>query len=149
MFFFKQSGVKAEDVIAVLSVMYHAEQHPAEWISNQVKILEIISDGLTGFLPELLRDLEEKDPDFPSKFVEYATGSPYLPHLESNPDFKITIEFNSEDQDIKDPNSLPVAHSCINLVKFPATAYEGSKETLKEKLIYSLKNFENCTFDSA
>lgn len=147
MFFVKQSGVLAKDVISVLCVDDRGCTD-IQLLESQRLIADDSTGRVTGCLPELLYNLEKEDADFPSKFVEYATGCPYLPHLPSNPSFRIMIEFNSEDKDTRHPNSYPFSHSCDATVKIPATAYGGKMETLREKLTYAVKH-SACRFDSA
>lgn len=66
------------------------------------------------------------------RFVHYATASPYLPapELMESTD-KITIEFSASEMTYE---SLPVAHTCDNVLKFPHFAYDNNSETLREKL---------------
>jgi hypothetical protein len=50
--------------------------------------------------------------------------------------FKIVIEFHDE----MEGNALPMAHTCVKVMKFPSSAYDGDKEMLREKLVHALAN---------
>ena len=72
--------------------------------------------------------------DYPStqRFVHFVTASPYLPAPELMEDKdKIKIEFSASEMTYE---SLPVAHTCHNILKFPHFAYDNNSETLREKL---------------
>ena len=65
-------------------------------------------------------------------FVHYATASPYLPAPELMEDKdKIKIEFSASEMTCE---SLPVAHTCPNILKFPHFAYDNNSETLRKNL---------------
>jgi len=71
------------------------------------------------------------------RFVHYATASPYLPDPGlMEPKDKIKIEFSAAEMT---QESLPVAHTCVNTLKFPHFAYDNNSETLKEKLRFALR----------
>jgi hypothetical protein len=145
MFFAKQYGVKAKDVISVLKAD-DMDCDDVELLSFQTQILDNSVSPPAGHLPELLHILEKEDADFPSKFVEFATGCSYLPHLATNPGFEIVIEFNPGEE-TKDKDAFPCSHTCVNTVKLPATAYDGKIETLREKLTFSVAHSAKYRFD--
>jgi hypothetical protein len=139
---FAKQGVKAEDVISALTVDYI----DSYYIEMKRTVARIENDGtVSGHLPDLLRRKESEDPDFATKFVEFATGCPYLPHYRSHPDFKITIEFNRDES--KHDDSLIVSHTCVKTVKLPGKAYNGDMEKLEQKLMESIENSEVVGFD--
>jgi hypothetical protein len=49
---------------------------------------------------------------------------------------KIKIEFNGHEMT---SDSLPVAHTCVNTLKFPHFAYDNNSEVLLEKLRIALR----------
>jgi hypothetical protein len=66
-------------------------------------------------LPDLLR---VENPEFLKQFVDFVTGSSFVPKYTDG--YKIKVEFNM----IESPNadSLTVAHTCENTLKLPALA---------------------------
>lgn len=97
----------------------------------------------------------DSDPEFVTTFVSWCTGSRYIPDLDLNPDFKITIEFNQSGfarEDGGDEPSeqlddmLPKVHTCTKELLIPASAYDGNMEKFEEKLTqafeYTGRNFD-------
>jgi hypothetical protein len=84
---------------------------------------------------------KHKKNDFLHEFVEYVTGTNYIRRL----DFKIKVEFNVTE--LRDPESLPAVHSCVKTIKFPGTAYNGSREWMEKKLIESMEDAKICVFN--
>lgn len=71
------------------------------------------------------------------RFVHYATASSYLPDpglMESKD--KIKIEFDASEMT---EDSLPMAHTCVNTLKFPLLVYDNNSEKLLEKLHLALR----------
>ena len=71
------------------------------------------------------------------RFVHYATASSHLPDpglMESKD--KIKIEFDASEMT---EDSLPMAHTCDNILKFPLWVYDNNSETLEEKLRFALR----------
>ena len=62
------------------------------------------------------------------KFLHFCTGQSVIPDLSVYKTFKISIEFNDEDDDMNDRGNLPISHSCTMDIKFPADAYGGQDE---------------------
>lgn len=116
---------------------------------------------ITDTLPTVLRRLANQNEAFPGKhnqirytsfhensisylahaslsianFMLYVTGSAILPHIETNPDFKIMVGFQTSLTE----QHLPHGHTCVNQINFPDNCYDpeglGISETvLEEKL---------------
>ena len=49
---------------------------------------------------------------------------------------KIKIEFDASEMSA---DSLPVAHTCVNTLKFPLLVYDNNAEILREKLRLALR----------
>ena len=56
---------------------------------------------------------------------------------------KITIEFNKDATEAT-PDSLPVAHTCENTLKFPHFAYENDADKLMRKLRTAFNLCDDC-----
>jgi HECT-domain (ubiquitin-transferase) len=109
---FATQQVTAEEVIEVLSVSYDSNGI----LDSQMQILR--KDDLgnwMGCFPDLLRRAEAA---FVSDFVEFVTGSAFVPYMKK--DYKITIEFNQAELESSD--YLVVAHTCPNVLKIPGSA---------------------------
>jgi hypothetical protein len=99
---FAYQSVKPEDLIARFTIIYDLTSD----IDAQMKIITEDEDkNKTGHLPDLLRG---KDPSFCSDFLEYVTGSAFIPY--NNAEYEIKVEFNSIES--KSFDSLPQAHTC-------------------------------------
>jgi HECT-domain (ubiquitin-transferase) len=131
--------IDAMHVVSALEPDY--EERVPKHVENQRKMLSKNGPhGATGILVELLCASDQK---FLQDFVWFATGHMYLPQRK----FTITVEFNSREDRFKSEFALPAAHSCDMLVKFPAKAYDASREVLKEKLIKSIAHALVSKFD--
>jgi HECT-domain (ubiquitin-transferase) len=134
--------IDAMDVVRALEPIYDAESSP-KVVENQQKVLSKSGPPdemkTQGILVDLLCQSEQK---FLRNFVWFATGYMYLPQQ----NFSIKVEFISE-VGFTDESSLPVAHSCVMLVKFPAAAYDASRQVLEEKLVMSIENALVTKFD--
>ena len=80
-------------------------------------------------LPETLRISSEKDDSFLKNFLFYVTGASFFPHLDGNPQFKITIAFTDSNND-----SLPTADTCANELHIPAEVYDNDAVVFAERL---------------
>jgi hypothetical protein len=142
---FAMANATAKDVIAVLQPQYD-ESNNDDIIVLQKLILAIDTDEektQIGYLPTLLISKERSDPDFIRKFIRFCTGNDFIPNRGTNADFHITVEFNHNE--LKNDNSWPVSHTCVNVLKLPGTAYHGNYETFENKLLNSINN--NLGFD--
>ncbi|VEU19692.1 DEKNAAC100127 [Brettanomyces naardenensis] len=86
------------------------------------------SDSTVKYLFEILREFS---PEQKGKFVKFVTSSskqPLLGFKELNPKFGIRNSGN-------DPERLPTASTCVNLLKLPDYR---DKELLRRKLLYSI-----------
>jgi hypothetical protein len=148
--FFARQNVKAEDIIS--SLAYFSKSSCTEHQENILRIFETENGEkcVEGYLPSLLHE-RGSDAEFLAKFVQFASGSSFIP----NSDFKILVEFTSfhdaevgqeEDEgDKMSPDALPIAHTCENTLTFPATAYYDAsdggcsqQEYFEHKLIMAL-----------
>ncbi len=82
-------------------------------------------------MAELLRQKMKDEPSFMSNFVEFCTGSPFIPDIDLNPDFHVRLEFNGSEME---EDFLPVVHTCDNCIKIPAQAYNADIKLFEEKL---------------
>jgi hypothetical protein len=93
-----------------------------------------------------LRDLFRKEIEAQSTYIEdllhFCTGQAFIPDLVVYPNFRVIIEF-SHVAEMKNVGALPVGHTCVNTLKFPASAYGGSITVFKEKLRKAIENSEN------
>ena len=80
---------------------------------------------------EFVRQKMKDDPTFMANFVEFCTGSPFLPDIDLNPDFHIRLEYNWSEME---QDFLPVVHTCDNCIKIPAQAYRADIEVFQDKL---------------
>jgi HECT-domain (ubiquitin-transferase) len=144
---FAAKDVTAKAVLSVIQVVY--DESIQEFTEAQKMIIQkgngYDDDPWMGCLPELLRAKETADRTFMTQFVRHCTGSDYMPHPESNPDYHIIIEFNNKESE--SPESLPVVHTCSNVLKLPGSAYNGSYEVLEDKLLAALAYSKKVTFD--
>jgi hypothetical protein len=79
------------------------------------------------------------EPSFIFKFVSLCTGSAFVPDKELHPDYWITVEFNSSEVSSE---FLPVLHTCDNLIKIPASAYDANMENFQAKLAITMTHSE-------
>jgi len=117
---FGKSTMTLEDVLAVLEPEYCKCE--GEWegtdddLSVQQKGQEQFFEG------ELKRYLTEeacKNSDFLEDFVQFCTGSNYLPFASPGEKaFKIIVEFNFT---APQPGCHPLAHTCVNTIRLPGT----------------------------
>ena len=76
------------------------------------------------------------DPTFIANFVEYCTGSPFVPDIDLNPDFHIRLEFNAFEME---QDFLPVVHTSDNCIQIPAQAYDADIEVFQHKLATAMR----------
>jgi HECT-domain (ubiquitin-transferase) len=93
-----------------------------------------------GILVDVLRERCVSNNDYLRDFVSLVTGSSYIPRS----DFKITIEFNYEEIS---ELALPVAHTCVSILKFPGLAYDGDREVFEKKLDQSMEYAKCVGYD--
>jgi len=107
------------------------------------KLLEILPHQVKFFDQTLKRTIHRMSSDHLSLFVFFCTGYYYLPHRNpSAPEsFAIYVEFNFAE--MPDEESLPVAHTCQNLLKLPGMAYENNDEVFWQKLTTSMAHTKN------
>ncbi|KAL7570950.1 hypothetical protein ACA910_002580 [Epithemia clementina (nom. ined.)] len=136
--FFSKLPTRADDVIQALHPEYDVKEKAVGTIEYQTKMLSINEGRVEGLLVDLLRKKEaEGNKTFSADFVEFATGARFIPQGGA----KILIEFNSGEEGYKGvENSLPVAHTCVRTIKFPATAYEGDLVKLEKKFDCAIKD---------
>ena len=120
-----------EDVVQsfTLSPIYNREDMKLQ------KQVYAINDGVRcGALVDAIRNLGkvEEGKDFLRQFVMFVSGYTFLP---SNSSLTIGVEFSNELAE----SSLPVAHSCICLLKLPVTGYGGDVGRLTSSLQKSLE----------
>lgn len=91
-------------------------------------------------LLELFRTKFESDPSYISNFVNFCTGSSYIPDLDlhntENNKWAIRLEYNCSLTDER----LPSVFTCENTMLLPATAYDGNIETFEKKLKISMNH---------
>jgi len=130
---FSHASISLKDVLTILEPKYTKE-----------KELNGVKDMQTYFfeksLPDILRKGEEKERrkgenNFLLSFVQFCTGSCYLPDPAGHPDFKINVEFSMS----IDHNALPTAHTCSNDLVLPALLYNSDLDKFAAKLDDSLK----------
>uniref|UniRef100_A0A7S2EI47 HECT domain-containing protein n=1 Tax=Trieres chinensis TaxID=1514140 RepID=A0A7S2EI47_TRICV len=139
---FSNPIITSEDVISLMEPEYCVE------LSYEPVDEQLIEGQRLFFketLPKALRTKEENEraneceykkkvankTDFLSKFVSFSTGYAYLPHCDVGSEFKITIEFDFAEST---EDSLPVAHTCENILKFPGWVYDNNVEKLLASL---------------
>ena len=103
--------------------------------TNSIIYKEIQKQFETRFT-ELVQQKMKDDPTFIANFVEFCTGSPFLPDIDLNPDFHIRLEFNASEME---QDFLPVVHTCDNCIKIPARAYYADIEVFQHKLATAMR----------
>jgi HECT-domain (ubiquitin-transferase) len=142
---FCHQDIEPEDVISALAPVYGCpdDDPDVSWLECQQSVLREIdgSDNKKktneGVLVDLLKDASST---FLMDFIWFSTGYKYMPR--SN--FKIVVEFNYEEMQ---HDSLPVAHTCEMLLKFPGQAYDSNREVLEQKLKLSFESVRRSRFD--
>jgi len=150
---FSNPTISADDVIAFLEPRYNAggECNDKQLAKEEQEYF------FNNILKKLLKEKEEEEHEdkkkqdkdletgksFLSRFVSFCTGLNYLPHRIGNPDFSIIVEFNF-DPDECAPESLPIAHTCVNTLKIHGLVYNNDKEKFEEKLALAIENTEGC-----
>ena len=120
---FDNPSYTPDDIIKAFKIHHSDEDRFLERVEMQEFFFE-------NTLPETLRILSEKDDSFLRNFLFYVTGASFLPHLDANPQFKITIAF-STDSEI---DNLPTASTCVNELQIPAEVYDNNAEVFAERL---------------
>lgn len=110
---------------------------------DELDVVREIHDDFERKLADLFRTKLDSDPTYINRFVHHCTGLPYIPDLDVHDDFHIVIEFNNlESEQMSDPESLPVAHTCTRELKLPLLAYGGDMEVFEEKMRIVLEHSE-------
>jgi HECT-domain (ubiquitin-transferase) len=141
---FFQPAIKVEDIISALVPKYPEEEDIEVFcFESQMRVLEIVESDdkkriRKGILIDLLKGANQA---FLKDFLWFTTGYEYMPR--SN--FTITVEFNYDEN--MDEGSLPVAHTCIMLLKLPYLAYDSNPEVLEQKLKQSIEFTREVKFD--
>ena len=82
---------------------------------------------------DYLRNKAADDPGFPTRFLEYVTGTSYLA---SRNDTKIFVAFEQLTEDITQTEivgtnrTLPKVWTCANWIGMPTEAYDGNYEDM-------------------
>jgi len=93
-------------------------------------------------LPSVFEILSGKSDTFLSDFVYYVTGTPYVPYLEANPNWKIKVEFSLN----MTSEFLPAAATCDNCLQVPFCVYDNDKEVICKKFESAMKNGKKAGF---
>jgi hypothetical protein len=136
MFFSPPHGATVNELISVLECTDYSTKRRLAETQKKIFYRDSVNENESGFLKEILYELEKKQKSIAGDFLEFATGSRYLPQRPTECKFKIVIEFHDE----MESNALPMAHTCVKVVKFPSSAYDGKKDILHEKLVHALAN---------
>jgi hypothetical protein len=103
---------------------------------------ELLKKRMEKLFKEKAESGKSSDSAFLGDFVEFCTGQSYLPHLDYNSKFRISVEFNADEMK---KGNWPEAHTCDNVLKLPSVAYDGNieefEENLNNSLEYSKKRF--------
>ena len=95
-------------------------------------------------LVTLFRKKLVTDRSYINHFVHYCIGMPYIPDLDINTDFNITVEYNNiKKEKMSNPGALPVAHTCTQELKIPLLAYDADIDVFEQKMDMALKNAED------
>lgn len=146
---FGKTTFDVEDVIAALQPLYvdidRCEGDPENEtrIATQKRVLRKSGmNKVEGALVNVIRSLGKNDQEFLGTFVLYVTGYDYLPVA-----VPIIVEFNHSEMPSND--GLPVAHTCVHVLKLPGQAYDAKENIIKEKLTMSLNYFKDskCAFN--
>jgi hypothetical protein len=141
---FCHQNINPDDLISALNPD-HVSEHESDYVALITVQRSVLRDGngsndhtsKEGVLVDLLKNSSD---EFLKDFLWFSTASLYMPSL----NFKITVEFNHVEMQF---DSLPVAHTCNNLIKFPGEAYFGDYDLLKQKLQMSFDHAKACKFD--
>jgi hypothetical protein len=123
--FFSNPNYDVDDIVKVMKPEYLSSDSSAYMnglLDHQKKCFEDI-------LPKVLKKMAKERPNFLIDFVNYVTGTSYLPHIEANPNFKIIVAFSS----VLQPTSLPTANTCENQFNLPVDSYMNDTEMMEEK----------------
>ena len=130
--FFAAPKIEAEDLIERLIFIAESDDSEVMKIQKDLKDIQDIFFHIT--LKEVIREMDNDDLE---SFTSFCTGFNYLPQRHQKGEFKIKIEFNVSEME---EMSLPVAHTCVNILKLPAQAYGNDKKVFLSKLHTAMKN---------
>ena len=132
--FFGNQTYEADDVIKVLRATYSEDRSIYPDDASYEYSKQTQKHCFDVMLPKILRKYAQEN--FLEKFIDFCTGSSYLPHWEANQDFKIWVAF--------DPNlgatHLPKSKTCANQLILPVACYCGELSTMEEKMKLALDN---------
>jgi hypothetical protein len=143
MFFSPPHGATVNELLSVIEVPDYSELELVATVQRKIFYRDSVTGDESGFLKDMLPEMEKEEEhiNIAGDFLEFATGSRYLPQRPTECNFKIVIEFHNT----MSYKALPEAHTCVKVVKFPSSAYDGDKETFREKLLLALENKEFFT----
>jgi len=123
---FSKAEITPEDVIKILDPIYSNHTIPT------------VKDGQMKFFDSTLKGIiqergsrKEDGQEFLHDFIEFITGSKFLPSIQGNPGFRINIAFNCTETNT---DNLPTAHTCINTMTIPGGFYNGDANVFQERL---------------
>lgn len=134
---FAKPSFNVEDVIAILEPTYT----PIEDLGNPL-VLEKQQSFFEDIAPVVLREKAVEDTNFCGKFVEFSTGSCYLPDRVARPEFRIKIEFDI----FQTTDHLMNAHTCVNVLRVPGYPY--TKDEFARKLEYAMNEVSAAFTDT-
>ena len=137
-FFSSSSTISCEDVIDLLQAL------PEEYIPVEQEF-ENREMFISKTLPQAIKHLSEKDPEFLVNFIFFATGSRCIPQHQGIPSFKLQVLFDCELSN----ESLPSSHTCENLIHVPREVYNHDAELLMNKLEQAVAYGSKAGFDMA
>ncbi len=130
-FLFSNPSYTVESVIGVIGKDEEEEDEshfPEEVLSGRKQFIQ-------DTLPQALRTLSKNRKDFLNDFLFFVTGSSLMPHLDGDPGYRIQVMF---DTTLCDDN-IPMASTCDNLLKVPASHYGNDVDTFIQKLDLSVR----------
>jgi hypothetical protein len=118
-----------------IKFVQHEDDHKISECERDIQLetQHLFERGMERLFAEKL----EADPMFIVNFLNLCTGSEFIPDIDAHPEYKIVVEFNSSETQA---HHLPVVHTCVNLLKIPAMAYDGDMEIFEEKLKITMKH---------
>jgi len=128
---FSKAKIEPEDLINILHPIYSGRYDYWEPMDSTGKgQRNFFENTLKGIIKER-GSRKEGGQEFLHDFIEFITGSKFLPCIEGNSGFRINVEFNFAETN---PDYLPIAHTCANTMKIPGNFYNGDADIFQEKL---------------
>ena len=100
---------------------------------------------VTQIVPQALATLQERNSSFLVDFVFFVSGSRCIPYSSGNPTFALSILFEKS----KEPDALPSAHTCVNMLAVPWCVYDNDAERFMKKLSEAVSYGLVAGFDQA